>query len=180
MDGAERGIRHVAGKNKKYYRLRFEAKDGAGRAIALMSGQPGRRRLGIALSALASLGLAAALISRVNTLPSLENRSVSTAFVDTADTRLGRAIKSRIDAHPGRCGIYSLTDPRQAFAARMHLANVAERSLDIQYYIWRNDMSGTMLFDALRRAAERGVRVRLLLDDNNTSGLDAALAALDS
>jgi cardiolipin synthase C len=82
--------------------------------------------------------------------------------------------------HPGKSGIVQLRDARDAFAARAHLADAAERTLDIQYYIWRNDMSGTLLFEALRRAADRGVRVRLLLDDNNTSGLDVALAALDS
>lgn len=60
------------------------------------------------------------------------------------------------------------------------LAQAAERTLDVQYYIWRNDMTGTLLFSALRRAANRGVRVRLLLDDNNTSGLDTELAALDA
>src|SRR5688572_29153860 len=62
----------------------------------------------------------------------------------------------------------------------MLLANVAERSLDVQYYIWRNDLTGALLLDALRRAADRGVRVRLLLDDNNTSGLDDVIAALDA
>lgn len=73
-----------------------------------------------------------------------------------------------------------MRDGREAFAARALLADAAERTLDIQYYIWRNDMSGMLLFDALRRAADRGVRVRLLLDDNNTSGLDTLLAALDA
>src|SRR5690606_10063774 len=48
------------------------------------------------------------------------------------------------------------------------------------YYIWRTDMSGILLAEALYRAAERGVRVRLLLDDNNTVGADPMLAALDS
>ena len=73
-----------------------------------------------------------------------------------------------------------LLSGRDAFAARVRLADAAERTLDVQYYIWHKDMSGTLLFDALRRAADRGVRVRLLLDDNNTAGLDATLAALDA
>jgi putative cardiolipin synthase len=60
------------------------------------------------------------------------------------------------------------------------LADNAERTLDLQYYIWRNDMSGVLLFAAVCRAADRGVRVRLLLDDNNTNGLDAFLGALAS
>lgn len=60
------------------------------------------------------------------------------------------------------------------------MANAAEHTLDARYYIWHNDLSGTLLFDALHRAANRGVHVRLLLDDNDTSGLDALLGALDS
>ena len=78
------------------------------------------------------------------------------------------------------CGVYALPDGREAFAARMLLIQAAQRSLDVQYYIWRHDMSGMLLFDALLSAAERGVRVRLLLDDNNTEGLDEILSALDS
>ena len=49
----------------------------------------------------------------------------------------------------------------------------------MQYYIWRNDITGTLLLDALLRAAERGVRVRLLLDDNGIAGLDQTLSTLD-
>ncbi|MBS0557007.1 MAG: phospholipase D family protein [Proteobacteria bacterium] len=83
-------------------------------------------------------------------------------------------------AHAGESGFLSLQDGRGSFVARALLADAAARTLDVQYYIWRNDLSGILLFDALRRAADRGVRVRLLLDDNNTGGMDATLAALDS
>ena len=117
---------------------------------------------------------------RNHRLPSLENRKTSVALTDTDDTRLGRAIGPRASAYPALSGIHALRDPRDAFAARVLLARAAERSLDVQYYIWRDDLTGTLLFDALLSAANRGVRVRLLLDDNNTSGLDATLAALDS
>lgn len=113
-------------------------------------------------------------------LPPLEGRIASTAYLDTGATRLGLAIAPRLAAHPGKSGVYALADARDAFAARILLADAAERTLDVQYYIWRKDMTGTMLFAALRRAASRGVRVRLLLDDNNTSGLDSILAALDA
>ncbi|HYU90979.1 MAG TPA: phospholipase D family protein [Gemmatimonadales bacterium] len=85
-----------------------------------------------------------------------------------------------MQAHPDRSGIVALPDGHDAFAARALLADAAERTLDVRYYIWHNDMSGTLLFTALRRAADRGVRVRLLLDDNNTTGLDQVLAALDA
>jgi len=95
------------------------------------------------------------------------------------DTRLGAAVRPLTQARDGLSGIAPLQDGRDAFAARALLADAAERSLDVQYYIWRGDMSGTLLFAALHRAAERGVRVRLLLDDNNTLGLDPILAALN-
>ncbi|HXI65887.1 MAG TPA: phospholipase D family protein [Gemmatimonadales bacterium] len=85
-----------------------------------------------------------------------------------------------MEAHPGLSGIVALPDGHDAFAARALLADAAERTLDVRYYIWHNDMSGTLLFAALRRAADRGVRVRLLLDDNNTAGLDTVLAALEA
>jgi putative cardiolipin synthase len=96
------------------------------------------------------------------------------------DTRLGRACGPLVQAHADRSGIVPLPDGHDAFAARVLLADAAERTLDARYYIWHKDLSGTMLFAALRRAAERGVRVRLLLDDNNTAGLDTVLAALDA
>ena len=85
-----------------------------------------------------------------------------------------------VQAHPGKSGVFALSDGRDAFAARVLLADASECSLDIQYYIWNGDKTGTLLFEALRRAADRGVRVRLLLDDNNTAGLDTVLAALNS
>ena len=93
---------------------------------------------------------------------------------------LGRATAPLADAHPGQSGIFPLSDAREAFAARVLLARAAERTLDVQYYIWRADTTGTLLLEALHEAAERGVRVRLLLDDNGTAGMDGVLAALDT
>jgi len=125
--------------------------------------------------------LAGALtLSSCSSLPPLEGRVASTALTDTDNTRLGKAILPQTSAHPGLVGIHGLADGRDAFAARAVLAQAADRSLDVQYYIWRNDTTGMLMFNALRKAAERGVRVRLLLDDNNTGGLDAILATLDA
>ncbi|WP_292936546.1 phospholipase D family protein [Noviherbaspirillum sp.] len=128
---------------------------------------------------LAALVVATSLSGCVN-LPPLENRSVSTAITDTARTTLGRAVAPLVALHPAKSGIYTLRDARIAFDARVVLTQSAQRTLDVQYYIWRNDMTGGLLFEGLRDAADRGVRVRLLLDDNNTSGLDPVLAALDA
>lgn len=113
-------------------------------------------------------------------LPTLDARSVSHALApeDSLATPLGRAIAPRTAANPGKSGIHALAHAHEAFAARMMLARAAERSLDVQYYIWHGDMTGTMLLEALHAAAERGVRVRLLLDDNGAAGLDRTLCAL--
>ena len=81
---------------------------------------------------------------------------------------------------PGRSGVLPLIDGPDAFAARVAVIRAAQVALDVQYYIWERDATGLILLDELRRAAERGVRVRLLLDDNGISGLDRELAALDA
>ncbi|MGP6486292.1 phospholipase D family protein [Duffyella gerundensis] len=96
-----------------------------------------------------------------------------------AANRLARAIAPRLARHPGKCGIHPLSDGLDAFAARYLLMEMAEQTLDVQYYIWQNDMSGRLLFSALLDAADRGVQVRLLLDDNNTMGLDDILSELN-
>jgi len=122
----------------------------------------------------------ASLITGCASLPLQAGRTAHFALADTAGTRLGRALAPAVNANPGNTGIHGLPDPYDAFAARVLLAGTAERSLDAQYYIWHGDQVGYLLFEALWRAAERGVRVRLLLDDLNTHGLDPTLAALDA
>src|SRR5262249_52875362 len=109
---------------------------------------------------------------------SLEGRKETIALTDTAATRLGRAVAQDVAAHPGKSGIYAMAIPTDAFAARVVLAADAEKSLDVQYYIWHGDQTGYLLFEAMWRAADRGVRVRMLLDDANTKGLDETIATL--
>jgi putative cardiolipin synthase len=137
-----------------------------------------RLRVAIGLVTVIVLGLVGSRL--LNPLPPLDDRVPSTAYTDTADTLLGRAIAPLAATHAGYSGVTALPSGRDAFAARMLFARAAERSIDVQYYIWRRDLTGTLLFEELRRAADRGVRVRVLLDDNNTSGLDDILAALDA
>lgn len=121
-----------------------------------------------------------ALASQRETLPPLTGRTATTVIGDTRDTRLGAALAPMLAAHPSMSGVFPLRDARDAFTARIVLARAAQRTLDLQYYIWRRDITGQMLFKELHDAADRGVRVRLLLDDNNTAGLDPILAALDA
>ncbi len=139
------------------------------------------KRATLALLALGAGGFLGGLLGGcAATMPSLEGRTASSALADTTGTRLGRALATEVAAHPGQSGIHALSNPRDAFAARAVLAAAADKSLDVQYYIWHEDAAGNLLFEALWQAAERGVRVRLLLDDNNTAGMDPTLAALDA
>jgi putative cardiolipin synthase len=139
--------------------------------------QPSRR---LRFRPLLLLALALALPAGCASLPELEGRTASVAMTDTGDTRLGHAVQAEVSAHPGMSGIYSLARPLDAFVARAVLARGADRALDLQYYIWHADTTGYLLLEELWKAAGRGVRIRLLLDDNGTHGLDAALATLDA
>ena len=112
-------------------------------------------------------------------LPADYERMPSYVITDTDETTLGREAAEFTAAHPGHTGFYPLGSGLDAFAARMVLADAAERSLDVQYYIWHADTTGRLLAERLLRAADRGVRVRLLLDDINTKGLDPKLTLMD-
>src|SRR5690606_22891502 len=88
-------------------------------------------------------------------LPALDERIDSTLLPDQAlqGAWLDAATVPLTRLHPGESGILPLTDPRQAFAARMVLARTAERTLDVQYYIWHLDVTGTLMLEALHDAA---------------------------
>lgn len=82
-------------------------------------------------------------------------------------------------AHPGQTGLANLLINQDAFAARAVSAAAAGRSLDLMSYIWSTDITGWLLIADLLAAADRGVRVRLLLDDVNVQGFDPAFLALN-
>ena len=93
--------------------------------------------------ALSWLLLACALLAGgCASLPPPQGRTPSYAIQDTADTLLGRDVAPLVAAHPGQSGIAVLEDPYDAFAARVLMANAAERSLDAQYFIWHADAVG--------------------------------------
>src|SRR5690554_2277933 len=101
-------------------------------------------------------------------------------MTDVPEGRFAEVLAPLLAQHPNKTGVLPLVNAREAFAARVMLARQAQQTLDVQYYIWRNDRTGTLLFEALHEAADRGVKVRLLLDDHSTSGLDATLIGLQS
>lgn len=139
-----------------------------------------KRFLAWAGAGIAGLVTAVVLVRLLNPLPSLDGREASRAVAPRNGGLLGSAIEQGVLEHPGQSGLRLLPDGRAAFAARMMLARAARHSIDAQYYIWHDDLTGGLLFDELRAAADRGVRVRLLLDDNNTAGLDPLLARLEA
>lgn len=93
---------------------------------------------------------------------------------------LDRELAPLLSSHKGKTGVVWLSDGLDAFAARSVISQRAGRSLDVMYYIWHDDIPGHLLARELHAAAERGVRVRLLLDDLNAHGLDPAMMALDA
>lgn len=113
-------------------------------------------------------------------LPSIQDRERSSALPihESQATTLGKAVLPSAQQHEGKSGVLLLGNPLESFVVRMQLAKQAERTLDLQYYIWNKDVSGTLLLEVVHSAAERGVRVRLLLDDNGIGDLDEVLLAL--
>jgi len=107
-------------------------------------------------------------------------RTTSTAYPDYLDTALGQLFEKAAVQHPGESGFAIIRRGRAAFTDRIALAELAEKSLDLQYYLWDDDATGRILAERLIRAADRGVRVRVLVDDIGLAGRDAGIAALDA
>jgi putative cardiolipin synthase len=97
-----------------------------------------------------------------------------------AATALDSELAPLLASHPGQTGVVWLGNGLDAFAARAVLTQRSGRSLDLMYYMWHDDVPGHLLAREVHAAAERGVRVRLLLDDLNAQGLDPAMMALDA
>ncbi|MBY5998488.1 MULTISPECIES: phospholipase D family protein [Alphaproteobacteria] len=113
-------------------------------------------------------------------LPDISNRAPEKTIAVDPATPLGRLMAQGASSHPGKTGVLPLADGKDALASRLALIERAEVSIDAQYYIWHDDTSGILLLAALKEAADRGVRVRLLLDDNGVPGLDGYMAALNT
>jgi cardiolipin synthase C len=107
-------------------------------------------------------------------------RQPSTAFAAYDQTYLGELFRAAENRNPGKSGVVLVTAGRKAFTSRMAMTELAEKSLDLQYYIWDDDQSGRILAHAILKSADRGVRVRLLIDDLNVGKRDSTIAALDA
>jgi putative cardiolipin synthase len=113
-------------------------------------------------------------------LPQNVDRPVSTALVSPNDTPLGALVRERRQADKARfeSGFLLLGGPPAAYGSRLALIEGAQKTLDLQYYAIHADASTGRLVRGLRAAAERGVRVRILLDDFHSTGRDALVLGL--
>ncbi len=119
-------------------------------------------------------------LSACSTLPKQQPQPVEYAFnTPTDDTSLAKIVLPLREQNPDLTGYHVLYDPLEALAARIELINKAEKSLDLQYYIWDNDKIGALALHAMIKAADRGVKIRLLVDDNNAKKMEGIYMALD-
>ncbi len=107
-------------------------------------------------------------------------KTESQAVTDTDDTYLGKRVADFTAEHGGKSGFYIIPDGVDAMALRIATAERSERTLDVMYYLINADKAGYLIIQELLEAAERGVRVRLLLDDVLTKGYDRGMLALDA
>lgn len=113
-------------------------------------------------------------------LPANDKQVPSTAFASPDSTPLGQLVHARRAQAGARSdsGFFLLNTVEDALTSRIALVDGAARSLDLQYYAVHADASTEVLLQRIRDAAQRGVRVRILLDDFNTVGADAQVLRL--
>ena len=132
---------------------------------------------GVRIACLSVLLLLAGCATR---LPTEVHRTPSSAFDRYDSTSLGRLFEEATVQHPGQSGFILIRKGRPAFTGRIAMTAMAEKSLDLQYYIWEQDTTGAILALKLIEAADRGVRVRVLVDDNNIEKRDSPIASIDA
>ncbi len=106
-------------------------------------------------------------------------KTSSAALPDPENTRLGARFDAAARLQGGHSGYRILSVGVDGFLVRSQLIDAAQRTLDLQYFIFRGDETGRLITDALLRAADRGVRVRVLVDDGDTVAGDEQIIALD-
>ena len=111
-------------------------------------------------------------------LPENVVRPPSSALVDTHHTTLGELTAPANAKHPGQSGFLLFNTGEGAIQARVAMADLAQSSIDAQYFQWGRDTLGHVLLDRIMTAADRGVRVRLLIDDYYDSGYDLSFETI--
>lgn len=106
--------------------------------------------------------------------------AVELAIPPGASSQLDRTIAMAEEKHQGESAFRLVPDGYEAFALRSRAAFAAERSIDVQTYIWKADVTGAYLAHAVLMAADRGVKVRLLVDDMDARQKSYAFSALSA
>jgi len=104
----------------------------------------------------------------------------SRALAYSEQTTLGAKLREVSDQNNGKSGFYLQSFGIDGFLTRMQMINAAEQTLDLQYFILRGDDTGRLLTEAVLQAADRGVRVRLLLDDGEAIAGDEHIQPLSA
>ncbi len=99
-------------------------------------------------------------------------------FANEADINVVNVFDSLMAEHEGKTGIYVLEKGEESLLGRAWLTDKAQETIDIQYFIWSTDNVGILASEALLRAAERGVKVRVLVDDFLIDAAEESLLAL--
>ena len=128
---------------------------------------------------LPALAILLVLLSACATAPFDYPKEQSVAITDTAGTKIAREVKQWTDAHGGLSGFYPLQSGMDAFGVRLRLIEDAESSIDAQYFLMKDDTAGYIFALALLQAADRGIRIRFLLDDIFSSVDDELLSLLN-
>ena len=105
-------------------------------------------------------------------------KTPSFALERPEDTYLGRLFLAASEGHQGESGYHIINSGIDGFVTRVQMIDAAERTIDAQYFIFRGDKTGLLIAEALERAAGRGVRVRILVDDGDTIAGDQKILAL--
>jgi putative cardiolipin synthase len=140
-----------------------------------MHRSPGKYAFGSWIAALVF-----ALLAGCATMPPGANypKIPSAALAHPEQTRVGRKVDALAKAHAGLSGFRLFASGSDSFTLRVQMADRAERTLDVQYFIFKDDDTGQLLMSAMLRAAARGVRVRVLMDDTEARGKDDRVALL--
>ena len=119
-------------------------------------------------------------LTACSTVPEVYPRTSSHALTAYKSTDIGKIIEREVARHPGKSGFDVIRYGREAFTARIAMTDLTDKTLDLQYYLWDPDETGRLLALHTLQVADRGVKVRILLDDIGLQGRDNVIAAMDA
>ena len=120
------------------------------------------------------------LFTACSPVPEVYPRTPSHALKTYSATQIGKIMEKEVARHNGKSGFDVIRYGREAFTARIAMTDLTQKTLDLQYYLWDQDETGRLLALHTLRVADKGVKVRVLLDDIGLQGRDNMLGAMDA